>query len=177
MAGFSFLKGEIPRFSTIVIFTVSWDFTCLTCNIFGWMLVWKCRDQQGRPTYTTLTDTLFLEQFNKSEIFIDVFYLKYPKINDFLDFCFVLFCFCLFVCFFVFVFNWKVLFSLDFLCFPFHTQIFVIFSVFSISQKIGHSRLGDKSLFLVYSHKTTMYRTETKSCIQYQPFSFKHTQT
>ena len=48
------LKGQIPWFSAIVIFTVFWDFMQ---RLFEECNVWKCRDQQGRPTYpSTMTD-------------------------------------------------------------------------------------------------------------------------
>ena len=125
---FHFLKGEFPWFSRFVIFTISWNFICLH-NIFWWMLVWKCIDHQGRPTYHI---DRFLEQFNKSDIFIDEFYFRRTMI---------------FLNIFLLFLSWKVLFFLDFLCFPSHTQISVIFLCFPYHRKLA--TLGE-AIFILF---------------------------
>ena len=53
MDSFPFLRGQILWFSVTVIFIVFWNFKQLFLEEYD---VWKGRDQQGRPTYTTLTD-------------------------------------------------------------------------------------------------------------------------
>ena len=129
-------------------------FLSIKCN------VWKCRDQQGRPTYTTLTDKLwflflvclfvclflflflffvfvllnFQSNLTSQRFIMPNFTLKCLKNNDFLGNFFFL--------------RWKNAVFRDFPCFPVCTQ-FLWLSVFSVLAM--HSTLIPCSALVCYS--------------------------
>ena len=121
---FHFLKSLILQFSAIVM-------SGILRNVF--LRNVKCRDQQGRPTYITLTDKLWISLLNfrsnltSLRISIKNFTLKYSKKNDFL----------------IYFLFWvsRTLFFMIFRVFRFVLN-FRDLSVFSVSPKTCHSRVA-----------------------------------